>query len=564
MVFSNRYKYLKRYREIILVLIKYGFGTIIDHLGIIEHLNINDKKIKKEEENKIVKLSLSERLRLALEELGPTFIKLGQIISTRPDILPQDIIHELGKLQDAVPAFPFKEVKFQVENELGGELENLFIEFREEPLAAASIAQVHLAKLKSGQQVAVKVQRPGIERNIELDLKILEDLASLIDNHTLYGKLYNFSKMVQEFKNTLKDELDFRIEGENAELFKENFLKDKNITVPSIYQIYTTKCILTMEYIDGYRLNDLSVLEEAGIDCKEIARNLATSIFNQILRDGFFHADPHPGNIMVLPDQRIVFLDLGMVGKLNEERKNQFSKILMGVAFKNSKLIVEAIIDLDVMVRWPDIKKLEKEIDILRDKYLAVPLYEMKIGEFFNELFKLAFSYNIEMPSEFAMLAKTLVTMEGLVEKLDPNLNILEIAEPIAKKLTFKTFSIEKFRRELLDEALDYGKLIKEFPSSMLNFLRKMEDNDFNMHFEFESTDRILKHLDRISNRISFSILILALSFIMAGLIIGSAMVANTGTEIYFFSISILKFGLFIAVLMIFLLIISIFRSGRF
>jgi len=470
----------------------------------------------------------------------------------------------LEKLQDAVPAFSFEEVKSQIEIELDERLENLFMDFNEQSLAAASIAQVHSAKLKTGQRVVVKVQRPGIERNIELDLKILEDLAWFVDNHTKYGKLYDFSGMVKEFEKTLKSELDFRIEGENAETFKENFSKDKNIVIPSIYWLYTTRRVLTMEYINGIRLNDLRVLEKEGIDRKLIARNLAKFILKQILSDGFFHGDPHPGNIVVLPGNKIVFLDFGMVGKLNKERKNQFLKMLMGIVFKNSKFIVQSLIDLNVMARRSDIKKLEKDIDILRDKYLEIPVSEIKVGEVFNEIFGLAFYYNIKIPNEFTMLAKTLVTSEGLVEKLDPGLNILEIAEPIAKKHMFNIISIEKMERKILEGALDYGKLIKDFPSLMLNFLRKMEDEDFTMYFEFKSVDKILKYSDRIANRVSFSIVLLALSFIISGLIIGSGMAANMGTEVYFFNLSILKFGLFIAVLMILWLIFSIFRSGRF
>jgi len=203
-----------------------------------------------------------------------------------------------------------------------------------------------------------------------------------------------------------------------------------------------------MEYIEGIPLNDFEALDDAGLDRKIIARNLSTSILNQILRDGFFHGDPHPGNIMVMPGNSVVFLDFGIVGKLSEERKAQFIKILMGIAFKDSRLILQAIIALDAMPHHINIKSLEKEIDVLRDKYLSIPLNEIKIGEAFSEIFKLAFSYNIVFPVEFSMLGKSLVTLEGLVAKLDTELNIMEIAEPIARKLMFKTFSLENSVRK--------------------------------------------------------------------------------------------------------------------
>lgn len=564
MVVFNRFRHIKRYRQIILVFVKHGFGTLIDQLGIFDYLNIKKRIGRGNGENINEKLSIGERLRLSLEELGPTFVKLGQIISTRPDILPHAVIAELEKLQDAVPPFPFDDVKSLIESEFDDKLENIFKEFSDTPLAAASIAQVHLARLNSGRKVVVKVQRPGIERNIYLDLKVLEDLASFIDNHTKYGKLYDFTKMVQEFENTLKNELDFRVEGENAETFKENFSKDKGVNVPDISWIHTTRRVLTMEYIEGIRLNDYAALNNAGLDRKIIARNLAVSIFNQILRDGFFHGDPHPGNIMVLPDNAIVFLDLGMVGKLNEERKTQFLKMLMGVVFKNSRLIIQSIIGLDAMAHHINIKKLEKEIDVLRDKYLSVPLNEIKVGEVFNEIFNLAFSYNIVIPGEFTMLAKSLVTLEGLVEKLDPELNVLEIAEPIARKLMFKTFSPEKIGKELFGGVLDYGSLLREFPSFLLNFLRKMEDDEFTMQFKMKGIERVEKRIDRISNRMSFSIVLLAVSIIIAGIVIGSGMSAHTGTEIYILNITVLRVGLVIAGLMIIGLVLSMLRSNRF
>ena len=565
LVVFNRYRHIKRYRQIILVFVKHGFGTLIDQLGIFDYLNIKIKKRfgKDKDENSNEKLSIGERLRLSLEELGPTFVKLGQIISTRSDILPPDVIAELEKLQDAVPPFPFEDVKSLIESEFDDKLQNIFKEFNETSLAAASMAQVHLARLNSDKKVVVKVQRPGIEQNIYLDLKVLTDLASFIDNHTKFGKLYDFTKMVQEFESTLKNELDFRVEGENAETFKENFSKDKGVKVPDISWIHTTRRVLAMEYIEGIRLNDFAALDEAGLDRKIIARNLAVSIFNQILRDGFFHGDPHPGNIMILPGNTIVFLDLGMVGKLNKERKDQFLKMLMGIAFKNSRLIIQAIVGLDAMTHHINIKKLEKEIDIMRDKYLSVPLNEIKVGEVFNEIFNLAFSYNIVIPGEFTMLAKSLATLEGLVEKLDPELNVLEISEPIAGKLMFKTFSPEKIGKEVIGGVLDYGSLLREIPSFLLNFLRKMEDDEFTMQFKMKGIERIEKRIDRIFTRLSFSIILLAVSIIIAGIVVGSGMSAHTGTEIYVLNITVLKVGLVIAGIMIVGLVLSVLRSNR-
>lgn len=562
MISINRYKHIKRYKEIASVFIKHGFGTLLDQMGILKYLDIK-KKVMNEKEKDFQK-SIGERLRLALEELGPTFVKLGQIVSIRPDILPQDIIKELEKLHDEAVAFSFEEAKTCVEYELGEKLENVFIDFNEKPLAAASIGQVHLAKLKDGQQVVVKIQRPRIEIKIEEDIRILKDLAWFIDTHTKYGKLYEFSTMVKEFESVLKKELDFRIEGENTETFKENLAKDRRILIPSVYWDYTTRCILTLEYVDGISLSKFEELEKNNIDCEFVARIISKSILEQILRDGVFHGDPHPGNIMALPDNKVVFLDFGMVGKLKGDRRKQFLKILLGIAFRNSKLIVEAITGLNVMAKRSDIKKLQYEIDYLRDEYIELPLNEIKLAEIFNKIFNIAFKYDIKIPNEFTMLVKTLGTMEGVVERLDPELNILEVAEPIAKKLMFDIFSPKTIKNSIQEGILDYGNLMKDFPDFMLNFFKKIEDEDYTLYFELKSTNKILKRFDRITNKVSFSIALLSLSIIIAGLIIGFGMAASVGTKAYVFNLSILKLGLIAAVVMYLWLIFSIFKSGRF
>ncbi|MBT1279187.1 2-polyprenylphenol 6-hydroxylase [Thermoanaerobacter sp. CM-CNRG TB177] len=556
-------QHLRRYREIVFVFIKYGFGAIIDNIGILKHINVRRKILKQTNDENIAKLSRGERLRLALEELGPTFIKMGQILSTRPDILPKDVIKELEKLQDKVPAFSFDEVKSVIQNEFGESLEEAYAEFEPTPLAAASIAQVHKALLWSGKTVVVKVQRPGIEKIIAQDMRILEDIAKFVDNHTKYGKLYNFTKMVEDFKKRLEEELDFRIEGENAEKFKKNFLKDKKVKIPSIIWTHTTRRVLTMEYIDGIPLNDFNAIDEAGLDRGAIARNLAKSVLNQILRDGFFHGDPHPGNIMVLGDGTIAFLDFGMVGSLSPERKRQFSKMLLGIVYKNSRMITESIIDLNAVTLNVNMKKLEKDINNLRDRYVEIPLEKLKVGEVLNGIFDLVFSYNIVIPNEFNMLAKSLITLEGIVEKLDPKISVLEVAKPIAKQLIPKMFSTQHMKEEIINATMDYSRLIKELPSFLLNFLRKTEEENYAVELKIRDFENLEKRVDKVFNRLSTSIILLALSIVIAGILIGSGMSANAGAEMYKLNGIILKIGLAIAFVIVLGLAISIFRSGR-
>jgi ubiquinone biosynthesis protein len=322
---KNRWINVKRYRQIIDVFAKNGFGLLMDQLGLFNYLKLRKKLFHAAGKPEHLKYSTGERLRMSFEELGPTFIKLGQIMSTRQDIFPSDIAEELKKLQDFVRPFPFAEVREVIESEFDDKLENIYKEFDEKPFAAASLSQVHHARLNSGKEAAVKVQRPGIEKIIDLDLHILKDLAHFMDNHTKYGQMYDFSTVAAEFENTMKNELDFTKEGENTDKFKENFLNDDGITVPEIKWIYTSSRVITMEYIEGIRVDDCESLEQAGIDRKLLARKLASSICNQILRDGFFHADPHPGNILILHDGTIVFIDCGMVGMLSESQKRIIS-----------------------------------------------------------------------------------------------------------------------------------------------------------------------------------------------------------------------------------------------
>lgn len=540
----NKRNNIGRYRQIITVFTKYGFGLLMDQLGIFRYLKIRNKISNTDVKSENSKLSTGERLRMCLIELGPAFIKLGQILSTRPDILPADIVEELKKLQDSVPPFSFSEVKAVIEDEFEDSLENIYKEFTEKPVAAASISQVHRARLNSGKSVAVKIQRPDIERTINLDIAILKDLAGFIDHHTRYGKLYDCSGMVQEFEIIIKNELDFTKEAENAETFKQNFTHDEDIKVPDVKWIYTTKRILTMEYIEGIRVDDYSGLDLAGINKQILAKRLATSICNQILRDGFFHADPHPGNIRVLPDGAIVFLDLGMVGYLNESRKKMISDFFIGVASKNSRLVVKSIINLETTPNKSNMKKFERDVDVIIDKYLTMPWNEIKIQDLLYETFNIAFLYNIKIPREFVLLSKTLGTLQVLLEKLAPDLNTIVVAQPIAKKLIRQSFSTKEISNDIKKSLWSYKDLLTEFPSVMLNFLSKMEDEDFTVKLEIKEIGSIQKRFERALNRMSFSMVLLAVSIIIAGIIIGSGLSARAGSEIYILNVTVLKAGL--------------------
>jgi len=557
----NKKLNIKRYQEIITVFAKHGFGLIIDQLGIFDYLKMRKHGTEAETSNS--KLSIGERLRLSMEELGPTFVKLGQILSTQADIVPQDIVKELKKLQSSVQPFSFNEAKAVIESEFEDTLENIFKEFTKEPIASASISQVHYAVLKSGKKVAVKVQRPGIERVISNDLNILRDLAHFVDNHTKFGKIYDFSSMVDEFDRTLKNELDFTKEGENADTFRDNFAKDRGVKVPEINWTYTSRRVLTMEFIEGMGIDDQEALDKAGIDKKETAKRIAESVCNQILRDGFFHADPHPGNIKILMDGTIVFLDLGMVGRISDTRRKTISKLFVAVANKDTRRVARAVMELDAMYDKRNVKKFEQDVDLMLDKYLAMPWSKINVGEVFYEVFNIAFLNGIKLPREFTMLAKSFATLQSILEQLAPELNTIEVAKPIAKKLVLQSYSVKNIRSTISRNASAYKDLLSELPFYIQNLLEKADDGELTLQLKIKDIENIQKRFDRAVNRISFSVILLAVCIVITGIIIGSSQNAIEGSQMYLLYITALRIGIVVAFSIVLVVIISMFRSGR-
>lgn len=302
-------------------------------------------------------------------------------------------------------------------------------------------------------------------------------------------------------------------------------------------------------------------MDLAGINRRKIAEKLAASICNQILRDGFFHADPHPGNIQIMPDGTIIFLDLGMVGCLNESRKRAISNFFVGVAFKDSRMVVNSIFAMEAATARSNVKSFEKDVDALIEKYLTMPMKEMKIDKLLQEIFHIAFLNHVKTPREFALLSKTLTTLQGLLEKLAPDLNALVIAEPIAKKLRYQLLSFEKMGSGIKKSLLDYWNLLSEFPTAMQNLLHKAAGADFTVQFEMKEMDKLQRRLERIFNRISFSLILLAVSIIIAGVLISSGLNADTSNEMYFFNITVLKIGLVSAAIIVLVLMISMIRS---
>lgn len=556
---SRKIRHVHRYQEVATVLARNGFSLILEEMGLINFISFSRRLRRREEE--VDPITLGQRLRNALEELGPTYVKIGQIASTRPDIIPDYLITELEKLQDQVPPFSFAEVSQIIEAELGALPQDIFRNFEDEPLAAASIGQVHRAVLQSGESVAVKIQRPHIAQKIETDLEILLDLAALAEKRIDWAALYHVRDMVEEFANSLRNELNYEIEGNNANRIRKQFQGDFSIHIPKVYTEYSTKKVLTLEYIQGVKLSQFQTLEALGYNRKELAENLIKAMFKQILIEGFFHGDPHPGNIFVLPKQVISLIDFGMIGRLSSEMKDHFASLVIGMMRRKTEDMVEAVFAMGIVPEDLDPKMLYRDVDGLREKYLDVPMSEVELGSAVNDLFKVAYKHRIIIPADLVLLGKSLLSLEGIVEQLDPEISIIDIAEPFGEHLlkerlhpVFLAEKTWKHLREYFDLLLNLPKQAKEVFSSI-------QRGKIRVEIYLPELAAFIRKLDRISNQLSFSILLLSFSIIMCGLVIASAL----GKEpLVFWRIPAIEAGFTVAAMMFILLLVSILRSGRF
>ncbi|WP_370876047.1 ABC1 kinase family protein [Evansella vedderi] len=502
-----------------------------------------------------------ERIRLFLEDLGPTFIKMGQLASTRPDIFPPDTIEELEKLQDQVTPLPFEEIKQVLELELNAPIETLFQSFHETPLATASIGQVHYAVLHSGESVAIKIQRPEISDLVKTDLEILQHIAILADSRTEWGRRYGIQEIINEFSKSLRMELDYLNEGRNAEKISKQFEDNKGIFIPKVFREYSSEKILTMEYIKGMKLSDRALTKENGFNRKIVADRFVHAIFHQILMEGFFHGDPHPGNIFVLPDNVVAFMDFGMVGRLTPRMKDHIASLIISMMGRNIDGLIKAITQMGVIPDEVNKDLLRADLEDLQDKYYDVPFSQISLGEAVNDLFSVAFEHDIRIPTDLTLLGKTLLTAEGITEKLDPEISIVKVAEPFGKRLLKERYHPKNIAEKFLRNTIEYGEMLKDLPRSVDDMTTMIKKGKLRMEFSLPDLERVLSKLDHISNRLSFSIVLLAFSIIMTGLIIGSSF-GRQSTIIW--EIPAIEIGFGVAAIMLIWLFYAIFKSGRF
>ena len=551
-----RFKHAQRYQEITNAFLKNGFSYFIYRLGLSNQIFPKHHDTKE----RMSKQTIGIKLREVLQSLGPTFIKLGQIASTRRDLVPSEIAKELEKLQDQVSGFPFQQVQEIIEMELGEKLEDLFQEFNEKPVASASIGQVHQAVLRTGEMVAVKVQRPDIRSTVQTDLEILDDITRMMEANLSWAKTYQVRKMMTEFSNSLLTELDYQTEGRNGERIAKQFQDNPEVVIPKIYWDYSTNKVLTMDYITGVKVNQIETLKEEGYNLKLIARRITDSMLHQILMEGFFHGDPHPGNIYILPGNKVAYIDFGMIGRISEDTKFHFASLVIHLQNGNTKGLLKTITAMGLHTSGTDMNTLYNDVDQFVMKYSDIPLSKISIGSALKDLLDIIYQHQIQVPADLSNLGKTLFLIESIVSDLDPELSILDTIKPFGEKLLRKRYEPKSILQNTWSELVENAHVFSKIPKNLKELTSTVQQGK--LHFEMSITEMkdFLQRLDRISNRLAFSIILLSFSILMVGLIIGTSI---NGQKSLLWEFPAVEVGSIVATSMFLFVLVAIIKSGR-
>ena len=509
-----RPRHLGRYRKIAEVLARHGFGAIVAQLGIDPTFGLSRRQPEP-----VTRRSAAVHLRQALEELGPTFIKFGQIASTRPEIMPPAFLAELSNLHDNVPPAPWDEVQELIESELGAPLQQLFLAIDPEPIAAASLAQVYAALLPDRTHVVVKVQRPNIEQLIETDLSIMRGLARLAEERLPWTRLYDPQGLAEEFSASLRSELDYRREARNAERFHENFDGEEHLYVPRVYWEYTTGRVLVQERIEGIKIDDLPQLEAAGLDRDRIALHAARLFIQEVLIDGFFHADPHPGNMLIMPGEVIGLMDFGTVGYLDGSDRANLVRLYIAVIQFDVEAITDQLIRMGIASPGIDQAGLQRDLRRLLRKYYGLPLKEINASELFAEIQPIIYEYRLRVPSDYWLLIKTLVVLEGVGKKLAPEFDVFEVSTPYVRRFLFRMWLPSSWGPSILRSAQGWADLIIDVPKQSARLLSRAERGELEFQVRLPDLERSTSQFNQMANRVILAILVGTISIALALLI---------------------------------------------
>ena len=554
---GRTYRHLNRYHRILRVLFKYGFNDLVDRLHIDQYLESGLQMINRKPREQIARLSRPERLRLVFEELGPTFIKLGQLLSTRPDLIPAEYLDELARLQDEVPPFSLAEVHAIFREELGRSPDEVFHYFDAEPLAAASIGQVHRARLDSGAEVVVKVQRPDIDTVIAVDLEILAHIAGLMEQYLEEVQGHRPTAIVQEFARSLSREIDFAVELANIQRFARQFERNPAIHVPLVYPELSTQRVLVMEYVLGIKASMTTQLREQGYDLPLIAERGATLVMEQIFVHGFFHADPHPGNVFILPDNVVCFIDFGQMGRLSRKDREDFTDLVLDLVAGDERTIVDGVLQVTVQLGEVDREALGRDLGSLMDLYLYRPLDELEAGRILQDLLDLVTRHKLTFKPAFYQMMKALSTVEGVGLMLDPKLELIRLARPFMRRIRLERMRPARLAEEIARTGSGYLQLLRELPEELRAILRQLRGGRMRIEFEHHGLQALGAALDRVSNRIAFAI-------VLAALIVGSSLIVLSDIPPHWHDIPVIGLlGFLVAGIMGFWLLLSIIRHGR-
>jgi ubiquinone biosynthesis protein len=542
---------LGRFKDIVKILIKYGFDDVVERLEL-PGVNLV-KKMNQLEPG----IGTNERIRLALQELGPTFVKFGQIMSTRPDLVPSSLIKELSKLQDEVAPVEISQIKKVVEDNTGHPLEETFSVFDTDPLAAASISQVHKGVLKmDGRIVSIKVQRPDIRPEMKTDLNILAIVAERLHERAEELRTFDLPKLVKLIERTMLRELDFNREARNMKIARAYAGEESEIYIPEVFEAYCTEQLLVMEYIQGTKLR--AVRRETLEDPETLAKQGLRAAINQILKDGFFHADPHPGNLLITRDERICLIDWGMTGRLTERDRFKLIYLLKSVLEKDGEAMVHALLRICNADEAIDQSELERDLLDILDSHYAVPIKDMKIGQLLLAITEILRTYRLELPPDLVIMIKALVTAEGSARAIYPELDVVSEAKEQISGLAVERYKPESIWRSLRFTLSQFHNLHKVVPKRMENILSKADQGDLTFGFRHKNLDGLVNTLDNITNRLSYAIII-------AAMIVGSSMIITTGVKPLLFGFPALGvIGYLISGLIGLWLILNIIRGRKY
>ena len=549
---------LGRLQEIAGVLIRYGFGDMVRRIGMSAALERTGRMLHWDDPEAMAHMAPPERVRCAMQDLGPTFVKLGQVMATRVDLLTPEWTTELGKLQNAVPALPFAQVRPQLVEDLGADPEAVFERLEETPLAAASLAQTHRAWLADGSAVVLKVRRPGIRDTVEADLRLMARLAEIVEERAPDLRRYHPAEVVQQFSASLRRELDFAAEGRNAERIAANFAGHDEVVVPRVYWEWTSERLNVQECLQGIAGTDLAAVDAAGLDRAQLAATGADIVLKMVLEDGFFHADPHPGNIFYLPDGRIGVIDFGMVGRVSEQRRFQIVQLLHGLVERESAPVA------DVLMEWGegggevDEARLQADVGAFVDQYRGVPLKDLHMGLMLTDVTTILRDNGLSLPPDLALMIKAFLTLEGMGRQLDPDFDMAGAARPFLQRVVLQRYSPRTLLKRGRRTALDAGELVGDLPRELRRLLRTARRGRLHLQVEVTSLKAFGEQVDRAANRLTMGV-------ITAALVVGSSIVMNSAgggvSSRWLLALGVLGFvgagliGLWI--------LLSIWRSGR-